>query len=184
MARLAAYLDLMAAWSVRVNLTGARTPEQRVKSLVADVLPMLPWVEAPSLIDIGSGNGSPGLVTALLRPELRVMLLEPRLRRWAFLREATRTLARPDISVLRQRHDVAPFPWKAQTLSMRGLRLPLAELAPLVEPGGRLLVLGAPPSGAASLDAEEAPGAPPWLHVFRNQAPAPPGRHVSRETSR
>lgn len=170
MARLAAYLDLMAAWSARVNLTGARTPEQRVKSLIADVLPMLPWVEAPSLIDIGSGNGSPGLVTALLRPELRVMLLEPRLRRWAFLREATRTLARPDISVLRQRHDVAPSPRRAQTLSMRGLRLPLAELAPLVEPGGRLLVLGAPPSGAASLDAEEARGAPPWLHVFRNQA--------------
>lgn len=157
----------MATWSARVNLTGARTPEQRVKSLVADVLPMLPWVEGPSLIDIGSGNGSPGLVMALLRPELRVTLLEPRLRRWAFLREATRTLARSDISVLRQRHDEAPFPRRAQTLSMRALRLPLAELAPLVEPGGRLLVVGAPPRGAGSLDAEEAPGAPPWLHVFR-----------------
>ncbi len=183
MEQLAAYLDLIAVWSARVNLTGARTPEKRVKSLVADVLPVLPWVESPSLIDVGSGNGSPGLVIALLRPELQVTLLEPRLRRWVFLREATRILARPDVGVLRQRHDATPLPRKAQTLSMRGLRLPLAELAPLVEPGGRLLVLGVRPRGAGSLEAEETQSAPPWLHAFRRPPPEPPREIVSRGTS-
>ena len=46
--------------------------------------------EPGSLIDVGSGNGSPGLVLALVRDDLEVTLLEPRARRWAFLREAAR----------------------------------------------------------------------------------------------
>ena len=70
-AGLLAYLGLLAAWSPRVNLTGARTPEERVKTLVAPVLPLLALVPEGSVLDLGSGNGSPGLVLALLRPDLR-----------------------------------------------------------------------------------------------------------------
>ena len=102
--RLASYLDLLAAWGARVNLTGARTPGERVRVLVAPVLPAATLVVG-RLLDIGSGNGSPGLVLALLRPELPVTLLEPRARRWAFLREAARAGGRPDVEVLRARHD-------------------------------------------------------------------------------
>lgn len=124
-----------------MNLTGARTPDERVALLVKDVLPAAPYALPGRLIDVGSGNGSPGLVLALVRPELRVVLLEPRQRRWAFLREACRAAGRPDVDVLRERHDQYAGP-AATTVTLRGLDLPLSALAPLVVEGGRALVFG------------------------------------------
>lgn len=165
------YLDLLAAWSGRVNLTGAATPAERVALLVGAVLPAAPLVRPGRLVDVGSGNGSPGLVLALLRPELRVVLLEPRQRRWAFLREACRAAGRRDIEVLRQRHDQYAGP-PAATLTLRALDLPLATLGPLVEDGGRLLVFGRPRAEAPGWRAEPAPAG---VQAFRRE-------RVSRET--
>jgi len=143
-ARLAAYLDTLAEWSRRVNLTAARTPAERVDLLVARVLPTVELLEPGTVLDVGSGNGSPGLVMALLRDDLEVTLLEPRNRRWAFLREAVRRSGPGCVQVLRGRHDTytgAP----ARTVTVRALALPLGELAPLVAPGGRLVILGGRP---------------------------------------
>jgi 16S rRNA (guanine(527)-N(7))-methyltransferase RsmG len=142
-ARLDRYLELLAAWSARVNLTGARTAAARVDLLVAPVLPAAPLPAPGPLIDVGSGNGSPGLVLALLRPDLEVTLLEPRQKRWAFLREAARFSGRPDVIVRRERHDAYPGP-PASTVTIRGLSLPLRELTGLLRPGGRVLAFGRP----------------------------------------
>jgi 16S rRNA (guanine527-N7)-methyltransferase len=144
--RLCRYLDALAAWSPRVNLTAARQPDERVRLLVGDVLTAAALPVPGRLIDVGSGNGSPGLVFALLRDDLEVTLLEPRVRRWAFLREAARVAApaRP-VQVVRARHaEYAGLP--AATVSLRAVALPLAELDPLVEAAGRILVLGGRPS--------------------------------------
>jgi len=149
--RLGRYLDLLASWSARVNLTGARTPAERVLLLVAPVLPAAPLPAPGRLIDVGSGNGSPGLVLAFLRPDLEVTLLEPRQKRWAFLREAARAAGRPDVDVRRDRHDTYEGP-AAATVTLRALALSLPALAPLVEVGGRVLVFGS-----------NAPPAPGWV---------------------
>jgi len=133
-----------------------------VALLVAPVLPMAPLLSGPHL-DVGAGNGSPGLVLALLRPELEVTLLEPRRRRWAFLREAARAAGRPDVRVLAQRHDAWAGP-PSPSVSLRALRLPSEELVGLVAPGGRLWVLGEPPAPHPELRPE--PG-PAGVHVFR-----------------
>jgi len=156
---LTAYLDLLQAWSRRVNLTGAASAEDRVRILVGDVLPLAPWVEPGHLIDVGSGNGSPGLVLALLSPAAEVTLLEPRQRRWAFLLEAARVMGRSDLRVLRARHDGYAGP-RARTLTIRGLSLPLRELLPLMEPAGRLLVLGRDVPAEAPFVRENGPADP------------------------
>jgi len=123
LSRLAAYLDTLAAWSPRVNLTGARSAAERVRLLVGDVLAAGTLPPPGRLIDVGSGNGSPGLVLALLRDDLEVTLLEPRTRRWAFLREAARAAGRSRVRVLRLRHDAYPGP-AARTVTLRALSLP------------------------------------------------------------
>jgi 16S rRNA (guanine527-N7)-methyltransferase len=147
LAALSAYLDLLAEWSRRTNLTGAATPEARADLLVGRVAPLAPHLLPGDLLDIGSGNGSPGLVLGLLRPDLKTTLLEPRMRRWAFLREAARRAGRADIQVLRARHD-AYGGEPATNVTLRAVRLPLAELRPLVAPEGRLWVLGEPTGDA------------------------------------
>lgn len=157
----------MARWSARINLTAARTAGERVRLLVAPVLPAVDLPPAGRLIDVGSGNGSPGLVLALLRDDLEVVLLEPRARRWAFLREAARAAGRTGVEVLRRRHDQYEGP-PAPTVTLRALALPLAALAPLVERGGLALVFGGDPRPEAPfrLEPPRAPGQG-RLHVFR-----------------
>jgi 16S rRNA (guanine527-N7)-methyltransferase len=174
--RLAAYLDVLAAWSLRVNLTGARGPAERVHVLVAEVLPALTLVPPGRLIDVGSGNGSPGLVYALVRDDLEVTLLEPRQRRWAFLREAARAAGRSGVDVRRQRHDTYTGP-AARTVTLRALAVPLAELAGLVEAGGRVVVLGGRPTpGGPFVATAEGDGVAGRPSVFRRT------EAVSRET--
>lgn len=161
---LARYLDLLSSWSARVNLTAAGTPAERVAVLVAPVVPLGRSLEPGLLLDVGSGNGSPGLVLGLLRRDLPVTLLEPRQKRWAFLREAVRAAGRPDIEVLRARHDTYPGP-RAQTVCLRALALSLDAVVGLVRPGGRVLVWGARPPEPREYSEESrlAPG----VHSYR-----------------
>jgi 16S rRNA (guanine527-N7)-methyltransferase len=164
--RLCAYLDTLAAWSPRVNLTAARSAPDRVRLLVAPILSAARLPEPGSLIDVGSGNGSPGLVLALLRDDLAVTLLEPRARRWAFLREAARAAGRGTVQALRRRHDSYGGP-PARTVTLRALALPLGELRPLVEPGGRVLFFGGEPRcDPGYRDTGEGEGLPGGVRVF------------------
>ena len=120
-ARLAAYLDLLAEWNERTNLTAARTPAARFDLLVRPVAPLAPLLEPGTLLDVGSGNGSPGLVLAALRPDVRATLLEPRMRRWAFLREVARAMG-VAVDVRRQRHHEYDGP-PARTVTVRAARV-------------------------------------------------------------
>lgn len=93
--RLARYAELVALWNARVNLTGARTPEALVDVLFADALVLSdPELIPPDtrLIDVGAGAGAPALPLAILRPDLRVTLLEPLRKRVAFIRNVIGTL--------------------------------------------------------------------------------------------
>jgi 16S rRNA (guanine527-N7)-methyltransferase len=101
-------------------------------------------------LDVGSGNGSPGLVLGVLRPDVAVTLLEPRQRRWAFLREAARVVGRADAVILRCRHDGYSGP-PAKNVTVRALGLPPDALAALIAAEGRLLIVGGPPLAAQQL---------------------------------
>jgi 16S rRNA (guanine527-N7)-methyltransferase len=164
-ARLARYLDLLEAWSARVNLTGARTRAERIDLLLRPAVAVAPQVRPGRLLDIGSGNGSPGLVLAALCPQAAVTLLEPRQKRWAFLREAARAMALV-VDVRRERHDQFPGP-PAQTVTVRALALPAGDLAALLLPGGRLLVLGSPPAPHHGLAPEPPPA--PGVHSYHRR---------------
>ncbi len=56
-----------------------------------------------TLVDIGSGAGLPGIVLAMVRPEVQVTLLEPMERRCRFLSECVAELGLANASVLRGR---------------------------------------------------------------------------------
>jgi 16S rRNA (guanine527-N7)-methyltransferase len=90
---LARYLDLLARFESAVDLVGRVGPETLITDHVLDSLaaaPLLP--ESGVVVDVGSGNGFPAVPLLLARPGLRGVLLEPRERRWAFLRTAVREL--------------------------------------------------------------------------------------------
>ena len=111
-----------------------------------------------TVADVGSGAGLPGLVWALMRPDLHVTLIEPLLRRATFLSEAVTELSLAGrVEVVRARaEDVAPRTFDVIT-ARAVARLPqlLTWTLPLASVGGVVLALK---GSTAAQEVEEVEG--------------------------
>ena len=113
-----AYAEILAKWQKTINLVGPKTlPEVWTRHFLdsAQLAPLVP-AGARTLTDLGSGAGFPGLVLAILLPQLSVRLVESDARKAAFLAEAARATLGPDqakarVMILRARaEDLDPAP--------------------------------------------------------------------------
>ena len=149
------YVDILASRGIDWGLIGPREGDRLWERHVLNSVAVASLVPAgATVVDVGSGAGLPGIPLAVLRPDLRVTLLESLQRRVAFLELAVAELELVDRARVvrgraeehRERYDVvtaravAPLP-----------RL-LGWCAPLVVTGGRVLALKGT-SGAAELAA-------------------------------
>jgi 16S rRNA (guanine527-N7)-methyltransferase len=81
------WLDLLARWNQKIDLTAARSAEEVVDLMVADAVVLGRHErQGAAVVDVGSGAGAPGLALGLMRPDLGVCLVEPLAKRVAFLR--------------------------------------------------------------------------------------------------
>jgi 16S rRNA (guanine527-N7)-methyltransferase len=135
LARLHAYVDLLTAWTPRINLVGPRTLEDVWRRHILDSAQLRPLIprSARVLVDLGSGAGLPGLILAILGvPE--VHLVEADTRKCAFLREAAR-VTEATVTVHAQRLEkIAGF--AADVITARAL----APLALLLDHAERFIV--------------------------------------------
>lgn len=104
------YAGLLCTVGVEWGLIGPREPERIWErhlfnsAAVCEVVP-----EGASVIDVGSGAGLPGVPLAIARPDLRVTLLEPLLRRSTFLTKVVQELRLGErVSVVRGRAEDWP----------------------------------------------------------------------------
>jgi 16S rRNA (guanine527-N7)-methyltransferase len=108
-------------------------------AVVADLVP-----EDVELVDIGSGAGLPGVVLAMLKPRVRVILLEPMLRRSVFLEECVAKLGLPNATVVRGRAEEMAGVIQADVATARAVA-PLDRLAGwaagVLKPGGQILAI-------------------------------------------
>jgi 16S rRNA (guanine527-N7)-methyltransferase len=103
-AGITTWLARLGEWNARMDLTAARTPEELVDLALADALALAPRLASGgSLVDVGTGAGGPGLALALVRPDLRVTLVEPLGKRASFLRTVIGEIDRIDIAIERVR---------------------------------------------------------------------------------
>lgn len=153
--RLWGFLEFLQAEARKFNLTAISDMGEMVTRHVLDALGPLASEEAPvrgrlhealRVIDIGSGNGVPGLVVAVIAPAWRVTLLESNRKKCEFLESAARVAGVDNVEVVCARAEVAardPLRRDAYDFAMaRGLAiLPVAlELClPFVGPQGWLL---------------------------------------------
>lgn len=101
-AALATWLELIKTWNARIDLTAAKTDRELVDLMVADALLLSTSIdEGRRVVDVGTGAGAPGLALALLRPDLKLTLVEPLTKRVSFLRTVIGTLNRTDITVVK-----------------------------------------------------------------------------------
>ncbi|MFF5172361.1 16S rRNA (guanine(527)-N(7))-methyltransferase RsmG [Micromonospora sp. NPDC000089] len=163
----AGYAELLATDGVVRGLIGPReAPRIWDRHLLncAAVAERIP--EGASVIDVGSGAGLPGLVLAIARPDLTVVLVEPLARRTSFLVEAVERLGLArTVRVFRGRADEAASgasgvgPFTADVVTARAVA-PLDRLAgwclPLAVRGGRLVALKGASAGEEIAEHAEA----------------------------
>jgi len=101
---LTTWLDLLAHWNKRIDLTAARSDDELFDLMLADATLLASHVdEGQRVVDVGTGAGAPGLALALLRPDLKITLVEPLTKRISFLRTVIGTLGRTDIVLIKDR---------------------------------------------------------------------------------
>lgn len=103
---IATWLERLQEWNARIDLTAARSPEELVDLMLADAVILAGHLpQGARLVDVGTGAGAPGLALAILRPDLRVTLVEPLAKRTSFLRTVLGALNRTDVVVERARSE-------------------------------------------------------------------------------
>jgi 16S rRNA (guanine527-N7)-methyltransferase len=143
---MASYAELLATTATEWGLLGPREVPRLWErhllncAVVAELLP-----EGVVVDDLGSGAGLPGLVLAIQRPDLRMTLIEPLLRRATFLTDAVAALGLANVRVQRARaEELRAHRGAVDVVTARAVA-PLGRLAgwalPLLRPGGVLLAL-------------------------------------------
>lgn len=150
---LADWAATVARWNERVDLTAARSGDELIDLLIADATVVAPHVSSP-LVDVGAGAGAPGMGIAVLRPDVRVTLVEPLAKRVALLRTVVGALRLGNVTVTRARAADPELPRDFASAISRAT-LPPAEWLSVgrgLAPDGAVFVL------LAQGEAPEAPG--------------------------
>jgi len=176
---LSAYFELLRKWNRKVSLTSLPVEDAGDEAidrlLIEPVLATkyLPFAEA-TVLDIGSGGGSPAIPMKLAAPGISLRMVESKTRKAAFLREVVRTLDvdRTTVDAVRFEELLSrPTLHEAiDVVTVRAVRVDrktLTELQSFVRPSGALFLFGTalptPPAlGAPHLTPAES-------HVLLNQ---------------
>ena len=137
-----AYHDLLAGQGLEWGLIGPREVDRLwdrhlLNSVaIADLVP-----EGAEVVDVGSGAGLPGIPLAILRPDLRVTLLEPLLRRFNFLTQAVDNLGvTGHVAVVRGRAEECGDVFDTVTgRAVAPLKRFLPWVVPLLRPDGQVI---------------------------------------------
>ncbi|HYN10817.1 MAG TPA: 16S rRNA (guanine(527)-N(7))-methyltransferase RsmG [Vicinamibacterales bacterium] len=160
--KLAAYVELLARWNKTVNLTALElTPptDDAIDRLLIEPLVAAFRIDPADriVIDVGSGGGSPAIPMKIAAPRLEMTLVESRLKKAAFLREAVRHLELTEVDVenrrleelaarvdLRGQADIVTLRAVTPTVDLWG------SIERLLRTGGRVFWFGGRPDPACA----------------------------------
>jgi 16S rRNA (guanine527-N7)-methyltransferase len=150
--QLEKYLSLLARWNSKINLTAFDLKEpsdEAIDRLVVEPVLAAQHIQpaTKTLIDIGSGSGSPAIPLLLATPGLRVTMVESKTRKAVFLIEALRHLdvsgSRVETARYEQLLTRPDFHEGFDALTVRAVRVEASTLLTLqafLRPGGDLLL--------------------------------------------
>ena len=144
---LAEYVALLAQWNRAYNLTAVRDPFAMIDRHVLDSLTSLDYLVGHRLLDAGTGAGLPGLVLAIVRPDIRCTLLDSARKKTRFCEHAAMTLGLDNVDVVSERlFDHRP-PHRYSTVISRAT-FSVADLVagacPLLDTPGRIVAMKGP----------------------------------------
>lgn len=141
----AMFARMLAAEGELRGLIGPRELPRLWRRHVVNSAAVVPFLPAEgALVDVGSGAGLPGVVVALVRPDLEVHLVEPMQRRVAWLTEVVDRLELTNVTIHGARAEELHGTLVAEAVTARAVAA-LDKLArwtlPMVRMGGALLAM-------------------------------------------
>lgn len=148
------YLQEVMKWNEKTNLTGHKKEEEMVGNLFIDSLVcirvFLPG-KACSILDIGTGAGFPGIPIGIVSPQQDITLVEPNLKKVAFLHHIIGSLGLTNVRVessrIEQVSKKREFEEKFDWVFMKALRFDvgLAYVTPVLSESGKCVFCRAEP---------------------------------------
>jgi 16S rRNA (guanine527-N7)-methyltransferase len=166
-AKLTALAELLRSDGIRAGFIGPNEADRIWDRHIFECAALLPFTateEGSDVADVGSGAGLPGLVLACFG--LRVTLIDALAKRCRFIERVAEQLALPASAIHGRAEDVARETTRRDafgTVTARALAPPPVALelcAPLVQPGGRILLMAEDLAGVAEAVAQLACGPP------------------------
>jgi len=133
------YLGLMFKWNAVYNLTSLRDPMQMVTHHLLDSLAAVPaFVDAKNVLDVGSGGGLPGIVLAIVRPDVKISMIDTVHKKTAFLTQVKAELNLTNVTVYTMRVEQLQVSDKFDVITSRAF----ADLSDFVNWSSHLLAEG------------------------------------------
>jgi 16S rRNA (guanine527-N7)-methyltransferase len=133
------YLGLMFKWNSVYNLTSLRDPMQMVTHHLLDSLAAVPaFSQAHNVLDVGSGGGLPGIVLAIVRPDMKVSMIDTVHKKTAFLTQVKAELGLANVTVYTMRVEQLTVSDKFDVITSRAF----ADLSDFVNWSSHLLAEG------------------------------------------
>ena len=156
--KLIAYFELLGRWNAKINLTALTDIDAAIDRLLLE--PLAAAAELPShvtIIDLGSGGGSPAIPLALALSAKRLVMVESRGRKAAFLREAVRSVGVAAVVENARFEEVASqgsYAGQMDVVSIRAVRPDLSTLVvakTFLNPGGKVALFSPKAASPAEL---------------------------------
>lgn len=174
--RLEVYYQLLTKWNAKINLTAFRLvpagEEVAIDRLLIEPVVAARYVpeNARTLLDAGSGGGSPAIPLRLAAQHLNLRMVEVKTRKAVFLREAVRELGLRDATVENARFEEllsrSELHEALDLVSIRAVRVEtrtLLTLQAFLRPGGKLLLF----RGSSKSELEDSPPPPmTWMATY------------------
>ena len=146
------FVALLSAWNERMNLTALEDRDEAVDRLILEPVSAARLLQgATAILDVGSGGGSPAIPLKVQLPHASLCMVEAKIRKGAFLREAARKLGLSDVRVESRRFEElltdAAIHECCDVVTIRAVRVQLSTLVAtqaFLKPGGRLALFRGP----------------------------------------
>ena len=162
------YLDLLIKWQTTTRLVGSVEPSWVAENVFVHSFCFLEALPEGTrrVADLGSGAGIPGLPIAIVRPDLKVTLIEAKQRRVSFLSTVVRELGLGSVTVVGDRIESLPpsYDGWCDAVVMRCA----GSLSEMLEPALRLVRRG----GVVVVSAQASDEVPRGAEVLAARAPS------------
>jgi 16S rRNA (guanine527-N7)-methyltransferase len=133
------FVGLLAKWNKTYNLTAVRDPAQMISHHLLDSLAVAPaFAKAKHVLDVGAGGGLPGIVLAIVWPQMQFSLIDIVHKKTAFLTQVKAELGLSNVKIYTGRVEQLPADKQFDVITSRAF----AELADFVHGAGHLLTEG------------------------------------------